>query len=98
MDLRRTRNLSKCQGGTGSTIGRLAFEREVEVSGSTMQVSVAQCDGRLDNRLPDSCSRLPRFTHCPRMRPRKRGPLPIVGSLILPMVAMRSSAMRSAAL
>src|SRR5690606_29937167 len=35
----------------------------------------------------------------PRVRPRKRGPtLPMCGSLILPMMAIRSSAMRSAAL
>ncbi len=39
------------------------------------------------------------FAQCPRMRPRKRGPLlPMCGSLILPIAAMRSSAMRSAAL
>jgi len=49
------------------------------------------------SRVPGPGSRL--STHCPRMRPRKRAPLlPMVGSLIRPMLAMRSSAMRSAAL
>ena len=51
-----------------------------------------------ESRVPSPVSRLSSI-HCPRMRPRKRAPLlPIVGSLIRPMLAMRSSAMRSAAL